>query len=116
LGVFVSLEFVLRMALRVARMALALASLPLGVVAQLADMDVAFDDGLDFLNGGPYGGLNAVTMSPYEMYKWPWGTIPQRCYTGASEDDLCSPYDMEVYDVWFPDVSDTRVELKPRFS
>ncbi|KAH8173650.1 conidiation-specific protein 13 [Sarocladium implicatum] len=91
------------MALRVARMALALASLPLGVVAQLADMDVAFDDGLDFLNGGPYGGLNAVTMSPYEMYKWPWGTIPQRCYTGASEDDLCSPYDMEVYDVWFPD-------------
>lgn len=93
----------LNMALKAAKMASAL--LPLGAIAQLADMDVAFDDGLDFLNEGPRGGLNAVAMSPYELYKWPWGTIPQRCYTGAAEDELCDPYSMEVYDVWFPDVS-----------
>lgn len=91
------------MAFKTALVAAAL--LPFGAIAQLAAMDVAFDDGLNFLDKGPRGGLNNVIMSPYQLYQWPWGTIPQRCYTGASQDDLCSPYDMEVFDVWFDDVS-----------
>lgn len=81
------------------------AMLPIGVLSQLSEMDVAFDDGLDILNVGPRGGLNHIASTPYELYKWPWGTLPQRCYTGAVQDELCSPYDMEAYDVWFPDVS-----------
>jgi hypothetical protein len=88
---------------------LAAALLPLGAVSQLSEMAVAFEDGLDLLNQGPRGGLNNIGYTPFELYKWPWGTIPQRCHSGALQDDLCSPYDMEVYDVWFPDVSPARL-------
>ncbi|KAK0391524.1 hypothetical protein NLU13_1024 [Sarocladium strictum] len=90
------------MALNVVSLAAATV-VPLVVTAQLSEMDVAFHNGLGILNTGFRGGLNAIQSTPYELYKWPWGTIPRRCHDGAVQDHLCSPYDMEVYDVWFAD-------------
>ena len=91
------------MVVKAAWLAAALASV--GAVAQLEDMDVAFEDGLDHLNSGAEGGLNETPGVSFTLAQWDWGTIPKRCYDGAMQDNLCEPTDMEVYDVTFPDVS-----------
>ncbi|KAK4170157.1 hypothetical protein QBC43DRAFT_328817 [Cladorrhinum sp. PSN259] len=48
-------------------------------------------------------GLFPNTASPHWEYrKWDWGLIPARCKSVAERENV-SPYDMEVYDVWYAD-------------
>ncbi|KAK4221920.1 hypothetical protein QBC38DRAFT_448722 [Podospora fimiseda] len=60
---------------------------------------VKFPNGLNVLDSGTNGGLNAVTSSSYTKTKWAWGTLPKHCYDTASGNGYCNPYDVEVWDI-----------------
>ena len=70
-----------------------------------ATHDERFPNGLDELNYGVNGGLNGVSGASYTKTQWAWGTLPQVCWESAVWYDYCNPYDMEVYDVEYSDVS-----------
>lgn len=61
-------------------------------------------NGPEALNTGYLGGLNGIHSQSYTRTKWAWGTLPETCYKQA-KDGLCNPYDVEVYDVTYSDVS-----------
>lgn len=88
--------------------ALAVAS---GATAQStppANFGIKFPNGIEVLNTGYNGGLNAIPGSSYTRTKWPWGTIPRTCMNQANEG-YCNPYDVEVYDVVYNDVGFSRL-------
>jgi len=64
-----------------------------------------FTDGIEVLNTGYGGGLNALPRSSYTTTKWPWGQVPRTCAEQSKEWKLCNVYDLEVYEVTYSDVS-----------
>ncbi|KAK3994462.1 hypothetical protein QBC44DRAFT_236125 [Cladorrhinum sp. PSN332] len=70
---------------------------------------VKFPNGLNVLDTGVNGGLNAVVSSSYTRTKWAWGTLPKHCFDTASGNGYCNPYDVEVYDVKYSECNVTTV-------
>jgi len=66
---------------------------------------VKFTDGIEVLNQGYLGGLPAIPAPSYTRTRWAWGTVPEACYFEATQNNKCNPYDLEVYDVTYNDVS-----------
>lgn len=51
------------------------------------------------------GGLQNLVGSSYTKSKWPWGTVPKLCHDTSVINNYCNPYDLEVYDITYSDVS-----------
>lgn len=64
-----------------------------------------FPSGLHVLDSGTNGGMNAVPSTSYTKTQWAWGTIPSNCQDVmvSGTEQLCNPYDIEVYEIKYAD-------------
>lgn len=71
----------------------------------LSSKSLLFSDGLSPHVDNAFWTYLPSQQSVWPPNKWAWGQIPDSCYDLVTSQGLCNPYDVEVYDVKFPDVS-----------
>jgi hypothetical protein len=65
-------------------------------------------DSYPIFNGGDAYWISKLRDLPVPnrwVIKRPWGTAPQHCVATAINNNFCNPYDLEIYDLYYADVS-----------
>jgi len=62
-----------------------------------------------FNNGNAYwiNQLKTINVANHVIVKRPWGTAPEHCVRTANNNNFCSPYNLEIFDIYYADVSST---------
>lgn len=78
----------------------------LDAVAQdVSSKSTLFSDGLSSHVDNAFWTYLPSQQSVWPPNKWAWGQIPDSCYDLVTTQGLCNPYDVEVYDIKYPDVT-----------
>jgi hypothetical protein len=80
--------------------------------AFFAGLSHAVLDSYPLFNGGDaywINDLKKLTVSNHLIVKRAYGTAPEHCVRTANDNSYCSPYKIEVFDIYYADV---RIKLK----
>lgn len=57
-------------------------------------------------NGDAYwiNQLKTIPVANHIISKRPWGTAPEHCVLTSNDNNFCSPYNLEIFDIYYADV------------